>query len=236
MRPPPGIDRQVQDFERRLAAARSAAAVEREATFIGLKLPLFDIDAINAVLSRSLADLDAAAVEQVQAHLARLGRRGEQWVAEGVGLIPAASQGDRDEACPFCKQALVGSDIIAHYRAYFGAAYAELREAISDARRAVTATHGGDVPAAFERAVRQESERRQFWSQFAEVPDINIDTAALARAWRAAQETVEAALATKQAAPLEAIALNAAAVKAIDAYHAPRRCCCTLRRATRGQP
>lgn len=216
------VAEELHNTERRLAAAQSAAAIQREALFTGLELSRFDVTAINDVLSRSLADLDSAAAEQVQAHLARLGQHGEQWVADGVNLIPVASHGEPGEACPFCKQALAGSEIIAHYRAYFGAAYAELKQAISDARRRVAATHGGEVPAAFERAVRLAVQRRQFWSQFAEVPDVNIDTAALALAWRTAREAVEAALAAKQATPLEATALNEAAVAAIDAYHAAR--------------
>ncbi len=218
----PNIDEELQNSERRLAAASSAAAIQREALFSGFQLPSFDIDAINAVLSRSIGDLDASAVEQVQAHFAQLGEHGERWVAEGVELIPAASLGEAAETCPFCEQPLASSAIFTHYRAYFGAAYTQLKQDISNVSRAVASAHSGDVPAAFERAVRVESQRRQFWSAFAEVPEINIDTAALARAWRLAREAVEAALVAKQSAPLDAAALTAGAINAVDTYHAAR--------------
>lgn len=213
----------LQDSERRLAAAQSAAAIQSEVEFVAIDLPTFDVDAINALLGRNLADLDAAAVQQVQAHLVRLGQRGEQWVASGVGLIPRASQGETEESCPFCKQALGGSDIIPHYRAYFGAGYAALKESISDAKRAVAAAHGGEVPAAFERAVRVAVQRREFWSKFAEIPEIKVDTAAIGLAWRTAREAVDAALAAKQAAPLDGAVLNQQTTAAISAYHVVRK-------------
>lgn len=218
----PDVIGRLQDAERRLAAAQAAAAIQREAEFAALDLPTFDTAAINALLRRSLADLDAAAALQVQAHLARLGPRGEPWVAVGVDFISPVSHGETEEVCPFCKQALEGSDIIAHYRAYFGAAYAALKDAIATTKRAITTQHGGDVPAAFERAVRVASQRREFWSRFAEVPEVNIDTAALALSWRTAREGVEAVLAAKQASPLEPLALDDRTIAAVEAYHAAR--------------
>ncbi len=212
----------IQDVERRLAAAQSAAAVQRETVFTSLDLPTFDVAAIQALLGRSVDDLNATAAHQVQSHLARLGGHGEQWIATGVTMIPAVSQDDANEVCPFCRQALASSDIINHYRAYFGGAYTGLKQAITEMRRNVSGAHGAEVLAAFERAVRLTSERRQFWSQFAEVPEVAIDTAALARAWRAAWQAVDVALAAKQTAPLEMSALDAPAVAAIGAYHTAR--------------
>lgn len=218
----PDVTGQLQDAERRLAAAQSIADIQREPEFAALDLPTFDVAAINTVLQLSLADLDAAAAQQVQAHLTRLGPRGEPWVATGVDLIAPASQGEAGEACPFCRQALEDSVIIPHYRAYFGAAYAALKDTIATAKRNITTAHGGDVPAAFERAVRVASDRREFWARFAQVPEVRIDTAALALAWRSAREAVEAAMTAKQAAPLELTSLDARAVAAIEAYQAAR--------------
>ncbi len=212
----------IEETGRRLAAARSAEAIQQQAVFAPLELPEFDIDAIDEVLGRSLADLDASAARQVQRHIEKLGGGGEAWVAKGVELIPVTSQGENGEVCPFCLKGLEGSAIIEHYRAYFGAAYVELKSDTSDLQQSVESLHGGEVPAAFERAVRIASEGRQFWSAFTDVPEINIDTAAVARAWRRAREAVRAVLAAKQAAPLEPSALDAAAQEAIAAYRAER--------------
>src|SRR5690606_9811906 len=73
---------------------------------------------------------------------------------------------------------------------------------------ALTTTHAGDVPAAFERTVREAIERREFWQAFTEVPAIQIDTAEIARAWKAARDGIMERLKAKQAAPLEPLVLG----------------------------
>jgi thioredoxin reductase (NADPH) len=83
-----------------------------------------------------------------------------------------------------------------------------LKGAISAALGVVNQAHGGEVPAAFERAVRVTVERRQFWSRFCDVAEVTLDTAAIVRDWRAAREAVVAQLLAKQAAPLELMQLS----------------------------
>ena len=97
-----------------------------------------------------------------------------------------------------------------------------MKAAITGVGQGVKTTHGGDVPAAFERAVRVAVQNREFWRAFIEVPDIDVDTAAIARAWGAAREAVLTVLRAKAAAPLEAGALPPNAVAAIAAYEAHR--------------
>ncbi|MDR5729998.1 MAG: AAA family ATPase [Terriglobia bacterium] len=212
----------IQEAERALAAARSAAAVQAQQEFVALELPPIDLDAINVVLARDLPQLDAAAAAEVQAHLVHLGRDAERWVGEGVGLIAAASQEAGDECCPFCKQNLTGIALIDHYRAYFGAAYAELKTEIETTTRTFARTHSGDVPAAFERAVRVAGENREFWARFTAVPELALDTAEIARIWKAARNAVEDVLARKQAAPLERRTLDAEALTALERYRQQR--------------
>jgi wobble nucleotide-excising tRNase len=135
----------------------------------------------------------------------------------------AATSAEHDhEVCPFCAQDLRASPVIDHYRAYFSEGYASLKGTIADQIARIKAAHGGDVPAAFERAVRVLIQRREFWQRFTEVPDIAIDTAAVARAWKAAREAVLAALHAKQGAPLDATALPATALAAIASYDESR--------------
>ena len=187
----PGVDAEIEATERALAAARDQDAVRTTPLFDTLELPAFDTGAIDLILERDLPDLDAAAEAHVQNHVKTLGGGGEQWVGDGMQRVP---QSDGEGPCPFCAQDLVGSPLIAHYRAYFSAAYGALKRAIVDALEEVRRTHSGDVPAGFERAVRVAGERRQFWSRFCEVPEVGIDTAAVVRDWNAAREAVIAAL------------------------------------------
>ena len=218
----PNVSEAIRESEQRLAAARSAEAVQREATFVSIELPQFDITTINTLLQRGLPELEADAAGRVQAHLGKLGRDGETWVSEGVDLIPLASEGQDKDICPFCAQDLVASPIIDHYRAYFSEGYANLRGEISAQIASITAAHGGDMPAAFERNVRVMEQRREFWHAFTVVPELRIDTAAIARAWKLAREAVLTALNAKRSAPLDPITLPESTLAAIAGYEEAR--------------
>ncbi|MDI2052976.1 hypothetical protein [Bradyrhizobium sp. Mp19] len=186
----PDIDAAIAAAERNLAAGRSAEAIRQRPEFQPLSLPSFDLAAINAFLARTLPDLEAEAAARVRDHLRSLGRGGEAWVGDGMTRIRPASVGQDHEVCPFCAQDLGGSPVIQHYQAYFSEAYRNLRTAINDAGQGINTIHAGDVPAAFERAVRVAVENRTFWNAFTDVPEVNIDTAAILRAWTSARLVV----------------------------------------------
>jgi wobble nucleotide-excising tRNase len=176
------LPRLIEEAERRLAAARDAGRVAEMPTFPVLTLPKIDVTALRALLAKGLPDLDAGALARVQDHLRRLGRQGEVWVGEGMKLTEyLVGQGYNE--CPFCAQDLEASPILGHYRAYFGEAYNNLKREITDAIRDFRAAQAGDVPAAFERSVREAVERQTFWKALAEVPVVEINTAAVARTW-----------------------------------------------------
>jgi wobble nucleotide-excising tRNase len=207
----PNIGQAIQEAERSLAAAKSAEAVRQRPEFANLSLPTFDVATVNAALQLSLPALEADAAARVQAHFAALGPDSEEWVSEGMQRI-------NDDVCPFCAQDLGTSPLIEHYRAYFSEAYTRLKTNIADQIAAVEKHHGGDIPAAFERAVRVAIEAREFWRPFTQVPDVALDTAAIARAWKAAREGVLEALRAKQASPLEPTGLSKQTTNSIEAY------------------
>jgi wobble nucleotide-excising tRNase len=224
----PDIDDAIREAERLLAAARDQETIRATAAFEPITLPSIDTAALNALLGRELASLDAAAAAQVQSHLGGLGDNAEAWVASGMERIPGGTADILGKPCPFCAQDLSGSPILAHYRAYFSAEYDGLKEAVANAVTELARRHGGDVPAAFERTVRRAAERRQYWAQFADIPELTIDTAAVAVTWAAAREAATAALRAKQNAPLERIELSAEQTEAIAAYERARQEIITL--------
>lgn len=197
------IDQVIQETERSIAATRSTAAIRQQSNFDPLILPQFDLSTIEEILKRDLPELEAAAGERVQTHLASIGDGGEEWVSEGMKRIEAASSGHDHEVCPFCAQDLRSSSLITHYQAYFSAEYGDLKRSIAEAIQSLHVTHGGEVMAAFERSVRVAIERQQFWGKFTEVPVISLDTAAIARAWKKSVETIFGILQLKQSSPLE---------------------------------
>jgi wobble nucleotide-excising tRNase len=217
----PDIDRLIEAAERALAAAQFSDEIRRQNPFQPFELPEFDVAAINAVLAARLPELEAAAAAQVQEHIRELGDDGEAWVDEGMRKLRSEAGHDR-ESCPFCVQDLSGSPIIRHYQAYFSEAYERLRASIMQLGRQIGATHGGDTPAAFERWFRLSVQSREFWSKFTEIPEVDLDTAAIIRTWNAAREAVLAKIEAKKSAPLEPLPLSDADVAAIRVYDADR--------------
>lgn len=223
LQPLPNIAELVVEAERNLAAAIEAEPIQRQQLFTPYELPAFDGPAIEGLLQRDLPNLEAAAAAQVQAHIAKLGPNGERWVSDGMDRIAGASADHGEEVCPFCEQRLEASPIIAHYRAYFAEAYERLKLDIATTLEEVTAAHGGDVPAAFERAVRVATQGHDFWRRFMEVPALAIDTAQIARKWKAARDGIIEAVSAKQAAPLDRRTLDGVVGQALEAYEAARQ-------------
>jgi len=96
-----------------------------------------------------------------------------------------------------------GPPSLIHYRSYFSAAYDNLKQAISKALVDINMLHGASVatPLSVESGCGAKDD--SFWSKFCDLPDVGLDTAAVARAWNAARTGVQELLAAKQAAPLE---------------------------------
>lgn len=215
-----GVDTEVTATERALAAAHDQEAIGKSPLFESLALPAFDIEMIDGILGRDLADLDTAAEANVRAHVQGLGLGGEQWVSDGMQLMVTSGE---EGSCPFCAQGISGSTLLTHYRGYFSQSYADLKDSVGELVRWVRNTHAGDIPPAFERAVRVAGERRQFWARFCEVPAISIDTAEIVRDWNAARESVLAELEAKLSAPLEQRVLPREAREAISVYEGHRQ-------------
>jgi wobble nucleotide-excising tRNase len=221
------IDDAIREAERILAAAKEQDSIRATQEFEPVGLPPIDVSALGALLARDLPDLDRAAAEHVQNHIASLGEGGEAWVASGMERIPSVAESD-GKPCPFCAQDLGGSALIAHYRSYFSDAYAALKREVVDAGAAFAGQHEGDARTTFERSIGRLAERRQFWSHFADVPAMDLDTAAIARAWTSVRNAIVAGLDQKRNAPLEPTALSQAAIAALDEYERARAQVLTL--------
>lgn len=229
------IDGRIQEAERHLAAAQAADAIRQRAEFLPISLPGFDLAAVRELLAKTLPDLQAKAAEQVRDHLRRLGRGGETWVGEGMTRISGASADQDDSTCPFCAQELAKSPLISHYEAYFSEAYNDLKAEIVQTGKAIAAAHAGEIQAAFERAVRIAVQSGAFWRGFMEeVPDVDVDTAAVLRNWTAARDAVLTVLRAKAAAPLESITLPPETIDAVQTFEIDMQAVAALSTALTG--
>lgn len=220
------IDIQIRLVERGLAAAHEQDAVRNTPAFDVLELPPFDLGRVAALLERDLPSLDAAAAAHVQEHFLRLGRDGEGWVADGMRRIVRTPEGR--EICPFCAQDLALSAVLRHYRAYFGREYRALKEDIAAALAETNLVHFRDLPVQFERAVRIAVERRQFWSNFCDVPEIDLDTELVVHEWQTTRDALIALLQAKQASPLERMEVPEAVSVSLPRFEVQREMVATV--------
>jgi len=212
------IDVRIQDAERNLAAARAADAIRQREPFLPLPVLGFDLPSVDHILRRTLPELQGEAAARVRGHLRQLGRGGEAWVAEGVSRVAISNEGNDDDVCPFCAQTLAGSPLIRHYEVYFSDVYNGLKSAITRIGQSIAAEHSGEVQAAFERSVRISVQSREFWREFMDISEIDLDTAAVLRNWTAARDAVLTTLRAKAAAPLEGMTLPADAIAAVELF------------------
>ena len=103
------MDNLLLEAERALAAGNKSEAIAQKNPFLSLTLPDFDTEVLTILLAKSLPDIDATSAARVNEHIASLGEGGESWVANGTKVVSDKELSD----CPFCKQNLSGSDIIA---------------------------------------------------------------------------------------------------------------------------
>lgn len=214
------IDGKIQAAERSLAAAAEQDTIRNSPGFDLLELPPFDTAGIEGILQLDLPGIEAAAEAGVRAHLAGLGPGGEAWVADGMRRVARA--GENDETCPFCEQGLAESAIISHYRVYFGEGYARLGRQTAQGLADLNQIHPPALAARLERALRVANERRQFWSRYCDVPEVNLDSDALLREWQASRDGISAALEAKRAAPLERVEIRPQVQTAIARFHGLR--------------
>jgi wobble nucleotide-excising tRNase len=214
----PNVDNAIIEAEQRLAALRQANAVQTTAEFASLSLPVIESTEIANLLGQTVADLDASAVAAVKDHFGSLGGGAEGWVAAGMTYIPGGVDAAANAKCPFCRRELEASQVFSHYRAYFGEAYKRLQAELAATQTRLETTLAGDALAGFERQVSTAEERQRFWSSLCAVPEIELDTTAIAREWQTVRIGLSLALKAKRADPLTFVTLNEDTQRAVATY------------------
>ena len=194
----PEIDAKIAGVERTLAAAKRQDEVNALPIFKNLELAEIDVTTVEEILTSDLAKLDQAAEARVQSHISSLGKRGESWLAEGMEHVEESG-----DACPFCGQDLKLSDLMSHYRAYFGEEYRELKQSIAREISAIERDHATGQQTAFERSVRVIGQTRESWFPFIRMDAITIDTEKITNSWQSAAQVLTYALNEKQSSPLD---------------------------------
>ena len=201
---PDNLALKLESAKKSVAVLRDAQSIRDTPDFGPFALPVLPTTAVNQLLSTTLPDIEAAAVDAVNSHFLKLkDQRAEHWVAEGMEIAKGAS------SCPFCGQDMKQSSLIAHYQAYFSEAYRTHKKAITDLRNSVKADFDGDKLARMQRGLQDVQARHVFWLKYAPLPAFNIIGEDVAAAWTGARESLLEALDRKLAAPLEPLSITA---------------------------
>lgn len=199
----PAIEAKIAEKERELQAVKEADQIKNRAVLSELALPVFPAG-FETLLGKTIegiaADAERRVAEQIKAHA--MHDRGETWLSEGLGYI-------RDNACPFCGQALDGAAaLMAAYSAYFSKAYNTLRAELATLRQEVKDGFGDREIARVERLLDQNAAGVGFWSRYCEIaaPALDGGEGAAVEALRTLRQAVLSLLDQKAATPLEHVA------------------------------
>ena len=212
--PVENLDQELEAATRSLSVLKDAESIRATEEFRPVALPSIALDEHTSLLTTTLPDLEASAVAAVTRHFNDLGAGGERWTAAGLEFLGQGRE------CPFCAQDLSGSELIAHYRAYFSERYAAHKQRIQDTRSRIAADLSGDRLATLQRVLQDEKQKREFWARYVELPPVDLDLEELTAAWTALRDALLRALDAKAAAPLESISMEPDAIDASGRYQA----------------
>lgn len=211
------VDGAISTAEKLSASIAQAELVRTTELFSSLALPTVDVAAVRSLLKKTIADVDAEAMNAARAHFASLGKGAETWVSTGMDFASTISKHTSDN-CPFCAQQLASSSMFAAYREYFADAYKKhLAQVVATATQ-VENTLKGDALAGFERQIQAARTKQTFWSSFCTLPDVAIDSTDLAAAWQQARNGLLAALLAKKSDPLQSLALDQTTEKVLTRF------------------
>ena len=202
LRPFENIEKEIEVATRSLSVLRNGEAIRSTGEFRPFALPFFNEDELADLLGATLSDVESATLDAVTRHLSGLGAGAEDWISQGLHYLDDAKE------CPFCGEGISGSVLISHYRAYFSKTYAAHRQRIQELRERLASEFSGDRLAALQRVLHEESDKREFWARYFELPAFDLDQDRLASAWSDLRRDLLAALDRKAAAPLEPVSFT----------------------------
>jgi len=169
----PAIDTKIAEKARELEAVKQADLIRSRAALSELTLPTFP-PGFEGLLGKTIEGIarDAERRINIQIEAHAMHERGEPWLSEGLGYI-------RNNACPFCGQALNAVALIAAYKAYFSEAYNALWTEITTLNQLIADTFGDREIARIERTLDQNSAGVDFWSRYCAIaPPVLADRVA----------------------------------------------------------
>lgn len=200
-------DKQIEDFEKRIVAARGSALLLKRAVPGVVPVPVLDFASVFEVLRATIESVEDDAEATVRAHVSKLGKLGaEAWLSQGQAF-------EQGEECPYCAQSTSGLDLIRAFRTHFNAAYSSLKAKVSSLDKAISGLTRDSIVTDFALQVTNAASLANAWGDQVGIPEIQFDADASIEKLKEIREALAALVLAKQANP------SAAAGTAGDAEH-----------------
>jgi wobble nucleotide-excising tRNase len=191
-------DKQIEDLEKRIVAARGSALLLKRAVPAAVPVPVVDFGSVFDVLRTTIESVENDAEAIVRAHVAKLSKPGaEAWLSQGQ----AFEQGDE---CPYCAQSTSGVDLIRAFRTHFNAAYSSLKAKVSSLDKSVSSLTRDAIVTDFALQITNAASLANAWSDQVAVPEIQFDADAAMAKLKEIREALSALVLAKQANPIAA--------------------------------
>jgi wobble nucleotide-excising tRNase len=191
---------ELSNVERAAAKANEILAKE---LFVQVELPALPED-FYIVLLKQLTDIAADAERKVREQIARhqMDRRGESWLAQGLGYV-------KDDQCPFCGQVVQANALIDAYTSYFSTAYTELKQEVAQLTQRLNDSIGEAALGSVHQKITTNAALAEFWRQFTTVDLPSISFPDIQRRYSILRETCLKLAAIKQESPTDSVELDA---------------------------
>ena len=186
--------------EKALKAVQQADKIAALKQLEKIAMPALPAD-MSTVLNATVADIDAAARDQLADHFRRfkLGKQGEAWLNFGVEHI-------HDDACPFCARPNADElGMVTLYGQIFGEQYKAHMTSIADASTALDDAMGEEPKAAITNTLAANAMSAKAWGQYVQLGVELPDCANLVTEFAAAHTAAKQLIGRKRQSPLEVV-------------------------------
>lgn len=196
-------DTQIRTLQKRIVAANSITSILSKPIPAPAQEPHIDLNALFAILAKSLEDIEHDAERLVISHVAHVGKAGtEAWLSAGQNL-------DNGITCPYCGQDTSAIALVRAYRTHFNAAYAELKKQVAVLERGIAARLGENIIESFASFVTTATAMASAWLTEVKTTPIIFDKAIATARLTELREFLLQLAEQKQANPTASIANSA---------------------------
>lgn len=174
--------------------------------------PKLDIEALFAILRKSVADVSEAAATRVKAHIAsRSSAAFEGWLAAGLKYVV-------DDNCPFCGIAKGDEPLLAAYHSYFNDEYHALKEQASTLPANVETRVGEQVAVIVHSNVQKAQAQLSYWRSVLSLPATDFEEEKFSSLLAELRELLVGLARSKSESPLRPIGGQAELEQAVQMW------------------